>query len=226
MRQISLALLAAALLAAALLAPSLARASGPATGEGLVVRLEPGYALWQLDAKNIESQVGPLAVEVPAKMVGEVQNAFGLTLAIGYDILGHATVGLEISGTGWNVGSANRGGAGFVSFTAAWHPVRLFDKRGASRRPWDASIFFGAGWGVVGEDRAMRGLFLTLGARAEYFPKPWFSVGLSIRMNPLMFSRYVTDWNAGAGVDLPKGSGGDLLVPALTIALHAPLGGS
>lgn len=210
-------------LAAGLLIPSLPAAATPATGEGLVFRIEPGFAMWRLSAKTIESQVGARAGEVPTLLVGETKNAFALTLGIGYDIKGQVTLGLELTGTGWNLGKSTRGGAGFTSFTVAWHPAQLFlaDK---GPRPWDASVFFGVGYGVVGEDRALRGLSMTVGVRAEAYLAPWISLGLTLRWEPLMYGRYVINWNAGQGINLPKGSGGTTFVPSATIALHAPVG--
>ena len=213
--------------------PAAALADGPlttpgvpaaATGEGMVVRLEPGFAMWHLSANTLEPQVGSRAGEIPTLMIGETKNAFAMTLGIGYDIKGQVTLGLELTGTGWNIGSSNRGGAGLSSFTVAWHPLASFVHTG-KMRVLDVSIFAGAGWGVVGQDRAMRGLIITTGIRAEAYLAPWISMGATLRWDPLFFNRYVINWNAGQGIDLPKGSGGSVLVPAFTLAFHMVPGG-
>ena len=157
-------------------------------------------------------------------MIGETKNAFAMTLGIGYDIKGLFTLGLELTGTGWNIGSANRGGGGLSSFTVAWHPLGNF-VHGGKMRVLDLSIFVGAGWGVVGQDRALRGLIVTTGVRAEAYLAPWISMGATLRWDPLFYGTYVINWNGGQTVDLPKNSGGSVLVPAFTIALHMVPGG-
>lgn len=209
-------------LLALLLLPSFAAARSPA--EGLVLRLEPGWAAWSLDGDKLRSQVGAHAGEIDPLLIQQTQDAFAMGLSVGYNILGHATLAVGIDGSGWDVDSTARGGAGIVTFTAAWHPVRLLDRSDPEGR-WDASIFLGGGWGVMGEDRALDGLVLSTGIRGEFFPLSWLSVGASLRYLPLAFSRYVLHWNNDVAIALPEGSGGGLFLPAVSVALHAPVGG-
>jgi hypothetical protein len=207
-----------------LLAPAalLAQAQPQARAEGLVLRLEPGWVSWSLDAGHIAGQTGLPTAEVQQFLVDQTQNGPGLTLGLGYNIKGHATVGLSLTGTGWDIGSADRGGGGLLAFEAAWHPVELFS--GLRTRAWDASLFGGAGYFVMGEERALDGLHLQAGLRAEYFVTRWLSLGGALRYVSLRGSRYILDWNNDIDVPLPQGTGGSMLLPSLTIAVHAPLG--
>lgn len=198
-----------------------------ATAEGLVVRVDPGYAMWSLDAARVRSQTETLVApgDVEDSLVTQTQDAFTAGLELGYNIKGHVTLSVALLGTGWDVAARSRGGAGFAAGLLTWHPAELIPGEAFRHRKWDASLFFGAGYGVVGEIRALDGLHLQYGARAEYFPTKWLSVGLGVRNAPLMFSRYVIDWNNDESVPLPRNSGGSVLIPSLTFAVHAPLGG-
>lgn len=196
--------------------------------EGLVIRLEPGYFAWNLDQSRIEGQVGSEAGEVGPRLIDQAQNGPGLTLSFGYNIRGHATLAATITGNAWDIGNTQRGGGGLASFDVSWHPLLLLEVLEVipvdPGRRYDASLFFGAGWGVIGEDRAMRGLHLSLGGRAEYLLTRWFSAGAVLALHPLKFSEYVVDWGDGVIVDLPERSGGSALFVGLTLAIHAPIG--
>ncbi len=202
-----------------------ARAEGKTHGGvSLVVRAEPAYFVWSLDGAQIRSQAGPDAPNVDALLIGETQNAPGAALHLGVKLFGHATVGVDLSATGWDLGDVDRGGAGFLAGTVAWHPIRLFESLEVltlEDRPWDAQLFFGMGYGLVGEDRALDGFHTELGFRGEYFLTRFLSVGGGLRLYPLAFSRYAVNWNAGSFIALPNGSGGSVLIPFLSLSLHA-----
>ncbi|MCI0571513.1 MAG: hypothetical protein L0Y66_12225 [Myxococcaceae bacterium] len=197
-----------------------------ALADGFVFRLEPGVALWALDAEHIQAQTSLPAGDVQTLFVEHTPSAAALTLQVGYNIREHVTLSAGLTATGWDLLSEARGGAGLLAAEVAWHPAALFPvgQLGAGRH-LDGALFFGAGYGVVGEKRAMDGLALQMGLRAEYVPTPGFSLGLSLRLAPLHFSRYVTHWNSNTSVPLPKSSGGVLFVPALTFAFRLPVAG-
>jgi hypothetical protein len=198
----------------------------PASAEGLVVRLEPGYALWSLDGGRIQSQAPLPDGEVQALLVGQTQNAVSLALLLGYNIRDHVTLSVSLTATGWDLQTQARGGAGLLAGELAWHPAALFPLgRPGTHRKWDAALLFGAGYGVVGEQRALDGFHLQMGVRAEYFVSPSFSLGASLRYAPLLFNRYVSNWDRNESFPLPNGSGGGLFIPALTLSLHSPLSG-
>ncbi len=197
----------------------------PRPAAGLVVRLDPGFVVWALDAARIQSQVGGEAAGVVPTLVQQTPNGFGLLLHLGYNILGHATVGVDFAGTGWDVFNSRRGGAGFLAGSVAWHPMALLDALSLLAHPaWrdvDVSFSFGAGYGVLGEVRAMDGLHFQVGLRAEYFVARSVSLGFGLRVFPLAFGRYVLNWNDNFVMPLPRGSGGAVFMPSLTLGLHA-----
>lgn len=199
-----------------------ARAEAPAVQEGLFVRLEGGYAQWEFDSARIQAQEGVPAGEVQSAFVDQVASGPALALELGYNVKGHVTFLASLAGTGWDIWARERGGGGFVAGLLAWHPAELIPQ--LRDRRWDLSFFGGAGYGVVGELRALDGLHYQFGARAEWLANDWLSVGLSVRSVPLMFSRYVIDWNKEESVPLRDGSGGRVLVPALGLTVHAPVG--
>jgi hypothetical protein len=199
-----------------------------ARAEGVVLRIEPGYAYWNLDGPKIAGQAasslgGFAGDDVRFFLVDQTPNAPAVALLLGYNILGHVTLAAELTATGWDVSNRERGGAGFLAGTLAWHPAELFAQ--LKERPWDAQLYFGAGYGVMGEQRALDGLHYELGLRAEYFLSRSFSIGAALRYLPLSFGRYALDWNGDVFIPLPQGSGGSLFVPSLTLAVHAPVAG-
>ncbi len=193
-----------------------------ALGEGLLFRLEPGYALPSLDAERIQGQTRLPPGEVQALLSEQTPSAPGMTLVLGYNVKGHATVAASLSVTGWDLATAQRGGAGFAALEASWHPLQLSPR--LHQRRFDVSVFGGAGYFALGEQRALTGLHLQAGLRAEYFVTNWLSLGGAVRYISLQANEYVEDWNGNVRQELPDGSGGSVLIPSLTIAIHAPIG--
>jgi hypothetical protein len=214
-------ILRAAVLGALVVAPT----AFAATGEGIVLRVEPGYAIWSLDANHIQKQLSQSSVvpagDVQSMLVDQANPGAGLTLGLGYNIKGHATISMDLSGTGWDLAKKQRGGAGFGALEAAWHPLQLVPLLGD--RKFDVSVYGGAGYFIMGEQRALDGLHLQVGARAEYFLTPMVSAGLALRYFSLQSRRYSVDWDNHISVPLPDGSGGGLFMPSLTLALHVPV---
>ncbi len=196
---------------------------------GFAFRLEGGRAMWTLDGEQIASQLSPqLRTEVQTLMVDGTHNAPAVTMHLAYNFLGHATVGAELTATGWSVFTPGRGGGGLAAMTLAWHPAELLADLipiGLFRqRAWDVSLFGGAGWGAVGKDRALRGMHTLFGARAEIYLAPWLAVGGSIKRHGLRFSEYVIHWDNNRFETLPDTSGGSLFVPSISVALRVPTG--
>ncbi len=215
-----------ALAAIALVLPStaLAQSAGtPAPGEGVVIRIEPGYTRWNLDADRIQRQSGIPADDVRSALVEQTPNAPGVSLVLGYNIKGHASISAAVSGTGWDLEGKQRGGAGLAALELAWFPAQLVPK--LAQRRWDVSFFGGAGYGVVGEKRAMDGLHYQVGARAEAYLTRWLSIGGAVRYSAFQFDRYVVNWDENVQVALPEKSGGGMWFPSFTLAIHAPVGG-
>lgn len=202
---------------------AVAHAQGPARAEGLLLRIEPGYALWSFDAEHIQRQTTLPPGDVQGALVDQTPNAPSVALVLGYNVEGHIGIAASLTATGWDLGDRTRGGAGFGALELSWHPAELVPA--IRSRDWDASLFFGAGYFVLGEQRALDGLHYQLGARGEYFVSDWLSVGATLRHVLLSSSRYIVDWNNEVSQPLPQGSRGNVFLPALSLTVHAPLGG-
>jgi hypothetical protein len=172
-----------------------------------VFGLDYGYGIWQLDQNKLASQVNPADA---ALFVGESQNTQTASVRIGFDILGYVTVEGDLTGTGWNLGGSNRGGAGFLPFIVSVHPLRFFV---TDERHLDVTAFGGLGYGIMGQDRGIDGLIWSLGLRVGYFFNAWFSVNVFSRWLFLDCSTFYLDYNdrsaPGASEPLPQQSGGD-----------------
>jgi hypothetical protein len=214
-------LLRVAVLAFLVISPA-AFAQAFARGEGLLVRIEPGYLYPSLDAERIQRQAPVPPGEVKSLLGDQTPAAPGMSLVLGYNIKGHATAAVAVSATGWDLDTDARGGAGFAGLELSWHPLQLFPS--LAQRRLDASAFGGAGYFVLGEQRALNGLQFQAGLRVEYFVTPWLSMGGALRYISLQGSEYITDWTGNVRHQLPEGSGGSMLIPSLTLAVHAPIG--
>src|SRR6188508_3463588 len=76
---------------------------------GFLIALEAGAAVPGLDRATLDG----LFLGAPL-VFNTVQSAAGVGFRLGYNILGHATIGADLTATGWEVTNDRRGGAGFV----------------------------------------------------------------------------------------------------------------
>ncbi len=201
--------------------------------EGFTVRLGGGWAVWSLNTQRLQDQL-PTGEHAQSRLVDTIENTAALSLLLGYNILGHAGIGVDVTATGWSLTSRDRGGAGLITILAMWHPVELVSQLLAEPLPdnrfWDISLLVGTGWSAVGQDRALRGLppapgHMVLGALAEVYVAPWATIGASFRVYPLLFDEYVIHWDHDVFVELPDRSGGMLIHPSLTLSLRVPTSG-
>lgn len=161
------------------LAPLSALASGPNFSRGgLLFGLQYGFGSWGYDRARLEQQVGPGDAAI---FLDDLKNTHTATLKLGYNILGHATVGADFTATGWNVFDASRGGAGFLVGSVRWHPLELVWLEKDRPVPLDASLFAGLGYGIVGQRRGMDGMVWEVGFEAEYYLNRLLSLGLFAR---------------------------------------------
>ncbi len=198
---------------------------------GFNFQIQYGPGFWTVDAARLGNDPG---VEPPAGMqrltVGptnaglfkdQLQNTHTVSLSAAYNILGHASIGADITATGWRLFDSSRGGGGFVIGKVAWHPIELFFLN-KEKRPIgiDASTFFGVGYGIVGGATAvagfpngMDGLVFEWGANVDYFFARYFGLGFFARGIFLNWEKFYLDFN-------------NRDVPGNTIPLAKPLGGS
>ena len=197
----------------AALLPSLCMAAGPNFSEGgLVIGLQYGLTSWNLDRPGLASQVGDANAALFADPVSSpTQTA---SLRIGYNILGHATVEADITGTGWSLSESTRGGGGFGVGVVHWHPMELFFHKKERPIPIDPSIFGGAGYGIAGSARGMDGLVFEGGLNVDYFFVKMVAVSLYARGIFLRWDKFYLNYDQravpGNTVALPQSSGGVL----------------
>lgn len=195
-------------------------AAMPELGKGgAVIALQYGWGMWGIDRQKLAPQVGQPNADV---IYADTQNGHSATLRLGYNILGHATVEALVTATGWDLTEANRGGGGFITGGAHWHPIEIFMK--GKERFYDASIFFGAGYGLMGENRGMDGFVWQFGLGADFFVNRIIAFGAFFRSTQLGFGSFYLDYNnravAGNTITLPQGSGGSFSQVGLTVTLR------
>ncbi len=201
------------------LAPALVLAAGPKLGEGgFIVGVDYGPGFWALDRDRLTRQVGTAAAGV---YVTDATNSHTLSLRVGYTILGHATIAAELTATGWDIFSNERGGAGFIGATAAWHPLELI-WRGRTSRPFelDVSPFLGLGYGIAGERTGMDGLVIQTGLRADYWFTKWIAAGLFVRGVFLLWNNFYFDFQNRVSQPLAEGSGGSFWTIGLALTFR------
>lgn len=214
--------MARVLLLVCFLSSTAAFADGPDFSRGAVMLgLHYGYGLWGFDRAQLSSQVGAPNADA---FLGTTPNAQAAAVRLGYNVLGHATAEAVLTATGWNLTEVTRGGAGFLIGALRWHPLMLVFPEGPRKVPFDASVFFGAGYGIVGQARGMDGAALTAGFDIEYYISR--GVGFSFFARdffPLWNSFYLDYDNRavpGNTIAMPGGSGGSFISFGLALNLR------
>jgi hypothetical protein len=192
---------------------------------GFNFQIQYGPGFWTVDQTKLANDPGKNGLSVGptnASLFKEsLQNTHTVSLSASYNILGHASIGADLTATGWNLFDATRGGGGFVIGKVAWHPLELFFMK-KERRPIgiDFSTFFGLGYGIVGGATSvpgfpdgMDGLIFEWGANVDYFFARYFGLGFFARGIFLNWDKFYLDFN-------------NRDVPGNTIPLAQPLGGS
>jgi hypothetical protein len=186
------------LLILASLAPLTAFAVPPDFGQGGVLfSIQYGYGIWGINESKLANEVGQNYAQT---FTGDLQNTQTASLTLGYNILGHATLECDFTATGWNIFSADRGGAGMVVGAAYWHPIQIFME--GQQRPFDASIFFGVGYGIAGggasPDYGMDGLVLETGLKGDYYFSPGFALSIFARWMFLQWGNFYLNYDQRA----------------------------
>ncbi len=178
---------------------------------GFVLSLEYSpWASWSVDQAHLASQVGDAAAGV---FIAQAKSQHTASLHMAYNILGHASIGVDFTATGWNIAEPSRGGGGFLVGTVGWHPLQLVWMH-QDRRPLgvDLKVYFGAGYGIAGQSTGMDGLVTELGFDAMFFFSRYFALGLYGRLMFLQWDKFYLDYygrdQPGMTIPLPQGSGG------------------
>ncbi len=192
-----------------------------ATG-GFVVSLQYGPGLWRLDHTRLSNQLGP---EHAQTFIDDVETGHTASIGVAYNIMGHVSLGVDLTATGWQLATAERGGGGFVVGTVAWHPLHLAWLK--ERRPtgFDVSPFFGMGYGLAGQHTGLGGLVFEGGLNVDYFFTKYFGLGLFGRAVFLNCGEFYLDYNnrsvEGNTLALKAGSGGAFITFGLAVHFRA-----
>jgi hypothetical protein len=191
------------------LLPALAGAEGPLfSRSGFFLGLQYGPGFFSFSQPDLALQVGD---ENATLFVSELQQwSHTGSARLGFDIAGHVSLEAALSATGWDIMTVDRGGGGFLTGIVAWHPLQLLFN---DDRAVDASLFAGAGYGIVGEYRGADGRVLTAGATLDYYFTPGIFLGGSFRYVKPEFDKFYVDYDRRD-------------VPGNTIPLTTPPAGS
>lgn len=199
-------------------------AVGPNFSEGgFVVSIQYGPGFWGLDQPRLSTQVGPALAQT---FISDVQNTHTVSIAAAYNIMGHASVGVDLTATGWNLAESYRGGAGYLIGKLAWHPLQLVWLQ-KERRPLslDLSPYFGVGYGIAGRSTGMDGVVFETGINVDYFFTKYFGIGFFARFVFLNFNNFYIDYNnramPGNTLPLKDGSGGNFITVGFAIHFRA-----
>ncbi len=195
---------------------------------GFLLQLQYGPTFWDVDGARLDAQTGESDPGGAGVFVGDLVTSHAVSLGLAYNILGHVSLGADLTATGWDLTNNGRGGGGFVIGKLAWHPLALLDAF-LDKRPTEgleASTFFGVGYGLVGENRGMDGVVFEWGFLADYFFARYVGVGLFVRGVFLNFDRYYLDYEnrevAGNTLSLRNPlPGGSMWTLGLTLTFRA-----
>lgn len=193
---------------------------------GFVFTLQYGPGFWALDKQKLVDQVDPTFVGGGEMFVQDVKTSHTATIRMAYNILGHASIGAELTATGWNLFDTSRGGAGFGVGTITWHPLQLvFLNKEVRPIPIDFGTYFGAGYGIAGQRVGMDGLVFEWGANLDWFIAKYFALGIFTRGVFLNWNSFYIDYNnrsaPGNTIALPKSSGGSFWTFGLSLNFRA-----
>ena len=200
---------------------------------GVIFSIQYGpFGFFSFDRTFIGKQL-PLIVPQAAttgqaladQFLGDLQSTHTVGLRLGYNILGHATLAVDLVATGWNLSQTNRGGGGILTGTLAWHPLELiFLKKERRPIPIDASIFFGAGYGIFGQTLGMDGLVWQWGMTADFWFNRFVGLGVFVRGSFPRWGAMYLDYDnrsaPGNTLPLPQTSGGQFWHPGFELILR------
>jgi hypothetical protein len=188
---------------------------------GVVVSLQYGAGFWNVNQEKLTPQVG---ADRASQLAADLKNSSTALLRAGYNILGHATIAAELAGTGWDIFSQSRGGGGFLTGTAKWHPLQLVYGDQPRPIPIDAGVLLGLGYGIAGQNVGGGGLVWHTALEGEYYFMPWLAAGIGMQLYFLNFSNFYLDYDhrsdPGNTKPLPNGSGGTFFTLGLSLVFR------
>ena len=170
---------------------------------GVQFGLQFGYGGWSFDRSRLVSQVGDGLAD---DFLDHTHGGMAASLHLGYNILGFGGPEFDATATGWNITTSDRGGGGMMGGLLAFSPFNFFLE---PQRRWDAQVFAGYAYGLVGQTKAMSGGVFEWGLRGEFFLMQYLSLGAALRFYNPNFGSFILDYNnrdlPGNTLDLPQG---------------------
>lgn len=161
----------------------------------------------------------------------------GLQLRFGYNILGHASVEMALSGAG--TGSFD-GGSVHVGGQARWHPVEIFIPH--DDRDWDVSTFLGVGYSLAGykprfdadkhggtetgrtedafDGKGWAGMHVAFGFGFDYQFGELASVGLDLAFIRPMYSTWYANFTEPYKTSPDETPSAWIFMPTARVTLH------
>jgi hypothetical protein len=188
---------------------------------GFLVGFDWGDGLWGLDRNSLGQSFLPVfGQSVADNFASNIHDSWAtLGINLGYNIKGHATIGISFTATGWDVFAPTRGGSGNLVGTLAWHPLELVFLN-KEKRPFgvDFSLIGGLGYGIVGYSggsgqRALGadGLVGMFGGNVDYFFSRNFGLGFFVKGFFLHYSTLYQDWDTAHSSGSPAADCSSLL---------------
>ncbi len=193
---------------------------------GFHFQIQYGPGFWTMDGAKLDQEVVKQDPGGGTAFVADLANTHTVSLSASYNIFGHVSLGADITGTGWNLFSARRGGAGFAIGKVAWHPLQLIFLNKEKRPiPLDFSTSFGLGYGIAGQLRGMDGLLFEWGTNLDWFFTRFFGLGFFSRGVFFNWEKYYLDYNnsdlPGNMVQLSAPSGGSFWTLGIALTFRA-----
>ena len=199
---------------------------------GFLFSISYGPGFWSFDRASLASQLSATlgesggAANAAIFVQDPVSPSHAVALRAGYNILGHASFGVDFSATGWRIDQPSRGGGGLITGYLAWHPLELVWMK-KEQRPigLDVSTMFGVGYGIMGQNRGMDGLVLQWGFNADYFFARYFGAGLFAKGTFLQWDKFYIDYygrdQPGATIPNIRNLGGSFWMLGLALTFRA-----
>jgi hypothetical protein len=191
-----------------------------------MLAVEYGPGTWSLSRQTLVKQAPTHAADLDA-FLADLQGTHTLTLRVRYSILGHVSLGGDLTATGWNLSTDSRGGAGFFTGAVSWHPLALVHALLKEPRTLglDVSTGFGVGYGLGGQRRGMDGLVGEWTLGAEWYFTSFLGVGAFVRGVFLDWSNLYLNFAkrsvAGNTIPLPDHSGGSFWTFGVALVFRA-----
>jgi hypothetical protein len=204
---------------------------------GLVFAIEFGPGVWDFDRAYLRDQIatnpgyGPSADAIAGSWIGSLKTSYALTLRLGYNILGVASVEFAFSGTGFDVPTASPGGGGFAAGLIRFHPLEILWRalQKNDPRPFglDFSMFWGWGYGIAGyDDNAISpamgadGFAFQWGFDVEYFFNNVIGLSLGLRGAFPFWDHLYLDFDQRIGPALPGTTKGAFWMPTFGVVMR------